>query len=125
MKGDHVQKKRKSNESNEVIYGRIFNEILDNVVYQTHSRFSDLESFIFFVLLNFTNFAEYKRSFPKNLFSKLMERYGSNFDSIGLKNKLIVLYSSEDQHFYEKSVSEIVKIMNERDLLWEIPELYK
>ena len=89
------------------------------------NRFSDLESFYFFALLDSSKFIDHKTYFPDLLCSNLLKTYGSNFDSIRLKNELSVVYSSLHQDFQGKSVSEIVKIMNERDLVWAMPEIYK
>ncbi|XP_066990910.2 zinc finger MYM-type protein 1 [Anabrus simplex] len=78
-------------------YKRVAFGIVDSVAIQLEQRFGRFEEIYFVELLNYKNFARYRKVFPQTLFRTLKKTYRDDFDFVVLQNELIVIYSSEDK----------------------------
>lgn len=104
-------------------YKQIFNEILDTVITQIKTRFSEIGKLNFFDLLKVNNFEIYAKTFPQELLEGLLKQY-TFFDSVQLKNELSVSYC--DKILGEsKTPSQMLKYITDSDLHLCMPELYK
>lgn len=102
---------------------QVYFEIFDTIINQIQVRFNDLDKLHILDLLNVSKFLMFRKSFPDDLFKKLIEQYNF-FNSDYLKNELIVLYGN-DLIGDCNTPLEMLNYFRENELYLCLPELYK
>ena len=97
----------------ETCYRKLFFEIIDNILVQLDSRFSNVESLKFLELTNLKKY--YNAPFPQSAFDSLIANYGCFFDAVALRSQLSVLLNTKES-IDVKSVSELLKFIKNNEL---------
>lgn len=107
-------------------YKRNFFEIIDNILFQIRTRFSNISSLKFLELSNSTHFESFSKRFPDDALNLLIGNYGKYFEEHLLKNELMIIYADENRHlFYDADIETILKNIIEIDLCDTLPQSYK
>ncbi|GAB1597398.1 uncharacterized protein LOC115225801 isoform X1 [Argonauta hians] len=114
--------RRVSVQDSRVHYQKLHCKILDNIICQIQSRFRDHEKLIFLTLLDPKKFQEYKKKFPDEAFSSLIQSHGTLFDLYLLKTELTVMYRMDD--FAGKSPTDLLHFLQQKDLSQSMGQLY-
>lgn len=106
-------------------YRILFYEIVDSLLNNLATRFSNIEKMEFFGLLNCEKFDVYKlkSNFPDHLISKLIRVCEGEFDAALLKNELMVLYGSED--IKGKTPYEVLQWLHGSNMATAFEQTYK
>lgn len=102
---------------------QLFNEIIDNIISETSSRFSLLKNLSFLELLNTSRFNEYNIDFPNSMFSNLESEFPNKFDFVLLKTELKVIFANEDCK--NKNISHLILYLTEFELECHFREFFK
>lgn len=124
----NTRRKRKINEdmpSVEAQYRMLYFEVIDNIVNQLNTRFTDFSKLAFLNLVDVKQFSSFKTIFPQSKFESLIKLYGKFFDSTKLKSELIVFYSNETLWNDTDTVSSLLNNLIENSITDVMPELTK
>ena len=116
------RKRTAPSQSPEDKFKGILEQLQVNLLQQICDRFSSLKEFDFLELLHPTRYSEYSRLFPHTTFDKLLKKFGRYFDSVSLKNELIVLYSSSE--FSDMSPLQLFNHIFDQHLTNCLPNVY-
>lgn len=107
-------------------HGRaLYFEIFDLIIGQLELRFSDFDKLLFLSLMDISNFPSYAKEFPEMAFQNLVSTYGRYFDTMRLKNELLVLYSDIDLVGSATTSSSLLLMFTEQSLETAMPEVTK
>jgi hypothetical protein len=87
------KKKRQRHDTETDLEKRVYFEILDTIIMQIDTRFSNFEDLQIFDLFDDSKFKSYAKEFPRYLLDRLIKNYPSFFNKIKLENELKVLYA--------------------------------
>lgn len=109
----------------EMCYRKLFFQVIDNILEQLHSRFSNVENLKFLELTNLKKY--YNASFPQSAFDSLISNYGCFFDAVALRSQLSVLLNTKQTINVSdaNSVSEVLKFLKENELEAGFSEVVK
>ncbi|KAE9523127.1 hypothetical protein AGLY_016468, partial [Aphis glycines] len=115
----------RQNSKNELSCKMLFYEIIDNIIMQLNTRFSDTDKLKFLQLGDVTKFKEYSTTFPDSGLNCLKNTFTNIFqDNNKLKTELEVLYSDIRYHNLQH-VYDLIKIFESDGLKEVMPEVYK
>ncbi|XP_058865016.1 uncharacterized protein LOC117964775 isoform X1 [Acipenser ruthenus] len=101
----------------------LYNDIIDNILVQILLRFADIKALQFLPLSDSSRFPAFRKQFPTDAFSSLADSYGSYFDLDRLKSEFGVIF--RDDQFQNRSVSDILLLINETGLCEVLAEVYR
>lgn len=104
-------------------FRRLFNEILDVLIVNIDSRFSNLSQLKFLEILDATKYSDFRRVFPTESLNCLATTYSGKFDIPILRTELNIIYSHDN--YQNKSPVKILETIVQNDLQEALPELCK
>lgn len=118
------QPRKRRNEDPELFFKSLFHEILDTLIVQITDRFGNYKDLEFTALLDVEKFAEMNHQFPESAFRSVLKTYSKHFDSIRLRNELLVLYWASESDI-KKPLHLMLKYMVDKKLNLVMPEIFK
>lgn len=100
-------------------------EIIDNILCQLKTRFSDFKKIRFVDLLSIKNFDIFKKHFPESCFQSLVQQYASFFDLQKLKNELIVLYGNNTLYSDCSNIEDLLRNILDQEIDSVFPQSTK
>ncbi|MGH0150919.1 UNVERIFIED_CONTAM: hypothetical protein FKN15_028710 [Acipenser sinensis] len=104
-------------------YFLLYNDVIDNIIVQLLLRFADIKALHFLELSDSSKFLSFSKQFPTDAFTSLANSYGSYFDLDRLKSEFGVIF--RDDQFQNRSVSDILLLINETGLTEVLAEVYR
>ncbi|XP_076028469.1 zinc finger MYM-type protein 1-like [Oratosquilla oratoria] len=121
---DEFDPPRKKVRGAQIDYKITYFTIIDNILMSLRERFSGMQEYAFFELLDVNKFEEFANSFPMQHMDCLKNKYPGIFDCKSLVNELKYMYIDSD--FKKcKSISTILELLYKLELTSAMPESIK
>ncbi|XP_076030931.1 zinc finger MYM-type protein 1-like [Oratosquilla oratoria] len=115
---------RKKVRGAQIDYKITYFTIIDNILMSLRERFSGMQEYAFFELLDVNKFEEFANSFPMQHMDCLKNKYPGIFDCKSLVNELKYMYIDSD--FKKcKSINTILELLYKLELTSAMPESIK
>lgn len=104
-------------------YKNLYVQILNNIISQINTRFSNFQNLVFLTLVDFSRAKKFHSNFPESEYKSVQNFFPQIFETNRLKNELSIIYS--ESSFRKLDVVPAMKYLIKNDYKDIFPEVYK